>query len=122
MLLLVIVVILVICLLAAFVKSALLLLPWTITAAVLAGLFGMGLGMLAKSPRATGTTISVLSSFGLTFGFGYLGYWFIRPVAPPQKHGWEALLEQPNPPWNHSHIEAIFKMLNMRTVAYGSTP
>lgn len=97
MLLLVIVVILIICLLAAFVKSALILLPWTITAAVLAGLSGMGLAMLTKKSRATGATVSVLSSFVLTFGFGYLGYWFIRPLAPSQKHGWEAVLDLPNP-------------------------
>ncbi len=97
MLLLVIVVILVICLLVAFVKSALILLPWTITAAVLAGLSGMGLGMLAKTSRASGTAISVLSSFGLTFGFGYLGNWLIHPLAPEQKHGLEAVLDLPNP-------------------------
>ena len=97
MLLLVIFVILVICLLVGFVKSALFLLPWTITAAVLAGLSGMGLGRLLKDSRPSGAAVSVFSSFGLTFGFGYLGYWFINPLAPEQKHGLEALLDLPNP-------------------------
>jgi hypothetical protein len=63
----------------------------------LAGLSGISLGKLMKYSRATGATISVLSSFVLTFGFGYLGYWFINPVGPAQKHGWEALLDLPNP-------------------------
>ncbi len=74
MLLLVIVVILIICLLAAFVKSALILLPWTITAAVVAGLSGMGLAMLTKNSRATGATVSVLSGRkGVRSRIGNLG-------------------------------------------------
>jgi hypothetical protein len=88
---------LILLLLVIFVKSAFLLLPWTITAAVIAGLSGIGLGILAGRSRASGSAVSVVSSFALTIGYGYLGYWLVPPTAPPQKQGLDFLLQGPEP-------------------------
>lgn len=83
--------------LVIFVKSALLLLPWTGTAVVLAGLSGVQLGKLAGRSQASRAAVSVASSLVLTVAFGYLGYWLLPPAAPPQKQGLQELLEFPDP-------------------------
>ncbi|MFT3882785.1 MAG: hypothetical protein QM703_24420 [Gemmatales bacterium] len=82
---------------AIFVKSALVLLPWTISAGVLAGLSGVGLGKVVGRTKVTGATISVLASFALTIVFGYLGYWLITPPGAAPKQGLEQLLTMPEP-------------------------
>jgi hypothetical protein len=83
--------------LASFIKSAQILLPWTVGAAVLAGLSAAGLGRLVGGSKARGRAVAALSAFGLTMGFGYLGYWLMPPKAPLQKQGIEVMLEMPEP-------------------------
>jgi hypothetical protein len=84
-------------LLVLFAKSALVLLPWTITAAVLAGLCGIGLGRLAGLSRPIGAVLSVVTSIILTLVFGFLGYRLVPPTPPPPKEGLEALVSAPEP-------------------------
>jgi hypothetical protein len=83
--------------LVLFVKSALLLLPWTLTAGVLAGVAGIGLGKQAGRSRASATAVRVGTTLLLTFAFGYLACWLVPPTAPAPKQGVEALLEVPEP-------------------------
>lgn len=80
-----------------FVKSAWILLPWTITATAVAGLSGLGLARLAGRSRSAGATISIVSTIALTYGFGYFGYWLLPPKAPPEKQGFDQLLQLPDP-------------------------
>jgi hypothetical protein len=88
---------LILLLVIVFVKSALILLPWTITAMVLAGLSGVALGKLVDHSRKLAAIVGIISSLVLTIAFGYLGYWLIPPTAPPQKQGYEILLALPEP-------------------------
>lgn len=76
----------------AFVKSAVILLPWTAASALLAGwaAYQLGKGGRAEGERAT---IGVVATFVLTFAFGYLGYVMFTPAARPPRHGLEAVLE-----------------------------
>jgi hypothetical protein len=89
--------------LVGFIKSAQILLPWTVGAAVLAGLCAVGLGRLVGGPKARGRAVAALSAFGLTMGFGYLGYWLMPPKAPPQKQGVELMVEMPEPTQKDLH-------------------
>jgi hypothetical protein len=80
----------------AFVKSALILLPWTATSALLAGwaAYQLGKGGDTEGERVT---IGVVATLVLAFAFGYLGYVMITPTARPPRHGLEAVLEFPEP-------------------------
>lgn len=80
-----------------FVKSAVMLLPWTATSTILAGLIALQLGKrLGRTPGAR-AAVGTLGTLALTFAVGYLGYWLLPPAAPPEKTGWAALLEAPEP-------------------------
>ena len=84
--------------LVAFAKSAAVLLPWTISAAVLAALSGMGFARLVGGSKARGAAVGGLSCFVLTFALGCLGFWLIPPKAPPAlKRGEEQLFSLPEP-------------------------
>jgi hypothetical protein len=113
-------------LLALFAKSGQILLPWTISAAVLAALVSIGLGKLVGRSRARSAAISVASTIVLTFALGYAGYWLIPPTPPPQEQGLEALVKAPEPTGQdlrqmfpiHLGIAAILGALVMSRVSY----
>ena len=80
-----------------FVKSAVILLPWTVPATILAALSGMQVGQrLGRTPSAR-AALGVVATLALACAFGYLAYWLIPPMAPPPKQGWDVLLEPPEP-------------------------
>lgn len=97
MCLLIILACLILLLLILFVKSALLLLPWTLSAMVLAGLSGVAAGKLATQSEKKGVLIGAATSMVLTFAFGFGLYYFSPPKAPAPNEGWEILLETPEP-------------------------
>lgn len=79
-----------------FFETAQILLPWTISATVLAGLAGLGIGRLdfALSRRRM---VSCVSSLLLTIAIGYIGF-FAFPPKPPAPHpdqGLAILVEMP---------------------------
>ncbi len=82
-----------------FVKSAAILLPWTMSAAILACVAAVVLGRLLCRRWGTGAVTVFVSSLVLTFTLGYLGYWLSPPKVPPHvpKQGLEALTEFPEP-------------------------
>jgi hypothetical protein len=93
----VILAVLLVLLLLVFMKSAVLLAPWTMTAAILAVVSGIGLGKLVSRSKGSGAVVCVVSTLMLTFAFGYLGYWLLPPTAPPSKPGLQGLVEGPEP-------------------------
>jgi hypothetical protein len=82
---------------AIFVQSAVVLLPWTLPAAVLGSVFGFVSAKLIGRERLTGAAVGVVSSLILTLVIGFLSYKLTPPKAPLQKQGFEALLSPPVP-------------------------
>lgn len=80
-----------------FMGTARLLLPWTISATVLAGLVVLCLIWLFRSQIQRKTLpLIYLLMLGLTFGFGYLGWTIKSPSPPPltpKKEGLTAVLD-----------------------------
>lgn len=97
MCLLLILAFLILLLLILFVKSAVILLPWTLSAMVLGGLSGIALGKLTTQSNRKGILIGVVSSMILTLTFGLAFYYLAPPKPPPPNEGWEVLLETPEP-------------------------
>lgn len=80
-----------------FVKSAMILLPWTATSTILAGLIALQLGKwLGRTPRSQ-AAVAGLGTLALSFAIGYLAYSVRPPGVPPQPAGLAALLEAPEP-------------------------
>ena len=87
-------------LITVFVKSAIVLLPWTVTASALGGLLGLavGKGLLQRVERGAAHGASFATSFVLTYIFGYVGWWLNPPTAAPQpSNWWDALMTMPQP-------------------------
>lgn len=88
-------------LITIFVKSAIVLLPWTVTASALGGLSGLALGKAGIQrfeSAAQGVCFAV--SFVMTYLLGYLGWWLIPPTEPSQpnrSNWWEVLMTFPEP-------------------------
>jgi hypothetical protein len=84
-------------LVTVFMKSAVILLPWTASSTILAGLAALQLGKwLGLTPGAR-AAVGAQGTLALTFAVGYLAYWLIPPVAPPEKTSWAALWVVPEP-------------------------
>ncbi|MFO0812610.1 MAG: hypothetical protein U0796_05295 [Gemmatales bacterium] len=84
-------------LMVVFIKSAMVLLPWTITAGVLAGLTGLGLGKLSRGSKSLKLGIGMACSLVLTVVYGYFGYMLIKPPGAVPRQGIEQLLTLPDP-------------------------
>ena len=84
---------LILSLVTLFVKSAVILLPWTATSTILAALAALQLGKWLGRTSRERAAVGVVGTLALAFAFGYLGYWLIPPVAPPATKGLAALAD-----------------------------
>jgi hypothetical protein len=82
MCLLIIIVTMIVVMVLSFVHSAVALLPWTLSAGVLAGLAAIGFGKLVQHTRQTKALLSVIVALVLTPMLGYLGTWLVPPTIP----------------------------------------
>ena len=110
-------------LVAVFFESARVLLPWTISATIIASLIGLGLGKRFGASWAAQRAAGCIATFLLTIGLGYLGFLLIpprvRPPIPPKpilEALQIALTELPNP--NISHDD-LWTMLPIHLVISG---
>ena len=88
---------LILLLVTIFIKSALVVLPWTATATVVAGLAAFQLGIRVGRTPARRAAMGALGTLALAFAFGYLGYGVVPPSVPPPKKGFAELTELPEP-------------------------
>ena len=97
-----------------FFETARILLPWTISATILAGLAGLGVNTLLAPSARFRTAASCITTFVLTLALGYLGFWLIPPKPPPQtppKQNLEGLVEAmtelPKPDISAEHLRKM---------------
>jgi hypothetical protein len=89
-----------------FLKSAALVLPWTMGASLAAAIAAVSLHRLARRRRPRGAAPFGLLAFVLVWGFGYAAYALAPPKAGPAKQGLEALFALGEP--NQADIEQMF--------------
>ena len=95
--LIVLLLIMVIMAVLAFVKTALIALPWTISATILGVLAGVLLTFWTIHESRQRTIYASLLSMVITFAAGYVLLWLVPIEAPPQHEGIEKLMELPVP-------------------------
>lgn len=94
-----IVVLLAIVLLAVitFVKTAVITLPWTISATVLGALAGTSLTFWTLTDPQRRWVMACILSIAMTCGAGFTLVWAVPMEAPPQPQGMENLIDLPVP-------------------------
>ena len=81
----------------AFVKTAVIALPWTLSATVLGTLAGTSLTSWTLTDPQRRWVLACILSIAITFGAGFALVWAWPMEAPPQPQGMENLVELPVP-------------------------
>lgn len=81
----------------AFVKTAVIALPWTISASVLGIVVGTSLAFWPVTDPRRRWVLACILSIVITFGAGFALVWIVPMEAPPQPQGMENLVELPVP-------------------------